>query len=295
MLKEAAALGDVPVIIAGDFNMDTLESPGIQSAISQGQWIDAAVAMGNTSPTSDAGKATRRIDAILMNRIAATAITSKTEVVVENSDLIPTHSPVIIKNTNMGRYWEKTLKMILPKQFEETSKIPKGTNDNPLDITKRAQAWDKARKTGQTDTMLEVFGELLEEYLTSALDIRDDQRNKYVGRGKITKPVIKINSARQKRKGAISKEDINRLKTMRTLEQLIRIAKKQNGPSTPSHETMKLWRKVKKLDPSIQGDMPYEDHRLRKHLQKTKLDYSKSFTPRFQRECTRPQKKGGGA
>ena len=191
MLVEAAALGDVPVLIAGDFNVETTESPALLSAFAHGLWIDAAVSMGNMTPTSEAGKGLRRIDAILMNRGAATAISNDTTIHVHKSELIPTHKPVIIRKLNISRYNEKAPRLIVPKQLDTSE-----TTDPSEGKAERLLHWTRAVATEDPDKMLEALGEIIERYLlTGKLEISNP--TKYTGRGKKREPVMWTNAAKQ--------------------------------------------------------------------------------------------------
>ena len=72
---EAASLGDVPVIIGGDFNKELENSPTLTEMVSSGRWSDAAsllATVNNTNPgdTYTTGIGTSRIDMLFMNPAA---------------------------------------------------------------------------------------------------------------------------------------------------------------------------------------------------------------------------------
>ena len=265
MLVEAAALGDVPVLIAGDFNVETTESPALLSAFAHGLWIDAAVSMGNMTPTSEAGKGLRRIDAILMNRGAATAISNDTTIHVHKSELIPTHKPVIIRKLNISRYNEKAPRLIVPKQLDTSE-----TTDPREGKAERQLHWTRAVATEDPDKMLEALGEIIERYLlTGKLEVSNPA--KYTGRGKKREPVMWTNAAKQDGRGATCRETRRRLQKIRVLEEVTKITKQYDGPTVPSHEVMNLWKKLRKLDPTTGSEIPQTEE-LRILLQQARQE-----------------------
>ena len=73
-----AAMGAAPVVVCGDFNVDTVSDPVLSQAISRGLLVDAAIHDGlvhhrEPEPTCVQGETATRIDAILMNTAAASA------------------------------------------------------------------------------------------------------------------------------------------------------------------------------------------------------------------------------
>ena len=73
-----AAMGAAPVVVCGDFNVDTVSDPVLSQAISCGLLVDAAIHDGlvhhrEPEPTCVQGETATRIDAILMNTAAASA------------------------------------------------------------------------------------------------------------------------------------------------------------------------------------------------------------------------------
>jgi len=97
-LAVAAEIGNAPVVIVGDFNIEPDSSAVLRAAMATGRWHDAAaaqaVAHGVMAPrTCFVGSSEgTRIDAIPCNSIAASALGSVG--VVEDTGL-PTHFPVV--------------------------------------------------------------------------------------------------------------------------------------------------------------------------------------------------------
>ncbi|CAE7806207.1 unnamed protein product, partial [Symbiodinium sp. CCMP2456] len=81
LFRYAASLGDVPIIIGADWNVEASESRAVAEAISTGYWVDAAVLLANNgdptatdvaqAPTTHrAGTQGRRVDYFLANAAA---------------------------------------------------------------------------------------------------------------------------------------------------------------------------------------------------------------------------------
>ncbi|KAJ9441246.1 putative RNA-directed DNA polymerase from transposon X-element [Diplonema papillatum] len=88
LFTAADSLGDVPIIVAGDFNTDEARSPTLRKALRNG-WSDAArLQEVSTGQAPDATFATcstpgTRIDRLMMNRVAAQAFSSCTTTIVD--------------------------------------------------------------------------------------------------------------------------------------------------------------------------------------------------------------------
>eukprot|EP00435_Cladocopium_sp_Y103_P024850 s449_g6.t1 len=93
-----AALGDVPIVIGGDFNIDVQDSPVIASALGTGHFFDAirwiAHSQGEEpAPTYERSK--NRLDHILLNRPAMAALPTGGNVIYDHG--FPTHTPVFVE------------------------------------------------------------------------------------------------------------------------------------------------------------------------------------------------------
>eukprot|EP01060_Flectonema_neradi_P018899 TRINITY_DN2585_c0_g1_i5.p1 TRINITY_DN2585_c0_g1~~TRINITY_DN2585_c0_g1_i5.p1 ORF type:complete len:1775 (+),score=233.22 TRINITY_DN2585_c0_g1_i5:396-5720(+) len=254
MLAEAAALGNVPVVIAGDFNLDTTDSPSLQIMMAQGKWIDIAVTTNNTEPTCDAGNGLNRIDAILLNHVAATAVDNQTKFTACENDCIATHKVLGLKDLCLERYNEKAPRMIVPKQFEDMTDT--GGADEPSRVQWRAERWNAVKESRDPDKMLEVLGEIVEEYCLRKSEIPETERKKYVGRGVRREPKMRTNAARQDARGATSKPTLTRLRKIGILQKVLRIVRRHEGPGAMTHEATKLWRRLLKLDQSVGTSIP---------------------------------------
>jgi exonuclease III len=100
LLLEASKGGEAPSIIMGDFNVDPLNSPTLQHALSNLGWVDVLQAFGDTSNTFHSSyeyfveHKGSRIDLVLAN---PTALAIITDARVCQQRLVGGHSPVIIE------------------------------------------------------------------------------------------------------------------------------------------------------------------------------------------------------
>ena len=99
-IVELAAIGEVPILLAGDFNLEPQNSPKLHAACTNGGWHDIAdlFARQNGAPvasscTARPGAHPRRIDYMLANTVMFGACTEFS--VLENTGL-PTHKPLSV-------------------------------------------------------------------------------------------------------------------------------------------------------------------------------------------------------
>ena len=255
-LREAAALGDVPVLIGGDFNMDTRESACIQLATSQGLWTDCAVAMNSAEPTCTGGLGLRRIDAVLLNNTAAAAITAESRTQTLSDTGIPTHKPVMVNHLRLKAYDGKTQHMPKPRQFDTEHLRPDVKLARKI-LKDSNRDWEKACVAKNTDSMLRIIGNDVEEYFLKKNDISDKERKKYLGRGKAQTPKNRSRAPKQAgTNGALDGWTVNNLRLLRILEELRRLTKDQEGPSVTPTTIEHLWKKAKKIDPTLPEEIP---------------------------------------
>eukprot|EP00973_Karenia_brevis_P095021 12425300-Karenia_brevis.AAC.1 len=95
-MRVAAELGDVPIAVVGDFNLEPRDSAIFCTAFSTGRWIDAHLAFSQSrgrlpTATCNAAADGSRIDAIICNSTLALSLFSVS--VLQDTGL-PTHRPV---------------------------------------------------------------------------------------------------------------------------------------------------------------------------------------------------------
>ena len=118
--EAAAELGAVPVVIAGDFNIDPRRSAIVKSAVAAGIWYDAAVsfsmaALTEVQPTcfKNTGSPGTRIDAMMVNSVLAPALQSFTVLDKVN---VPTHKAIQL-HVRADAYRQMVLQYVKPRVF----------------------------------------------------------------------------------------------------------------------------------------------------------------------------------
>ena len=194
---EAASLGDVPVIIGGDFNTKLENSPTLSGMVSSGRWSDAAsllATVNNTSPgdTYKTGIGTSRIDMLFMNS-AATRLFKHCFVVEVPPEGIKRHKPV-------EGHWAFNEKREFAHRVRSIRGLPrKRTVANPEElnliayeaIEAETERFFEAYSNDDVDQLWESWCSMAEEYLvrkaateSGETDVVGDRR--YYGRGRCT-------------------------------------------------------------------------------------------------------------
>ena len=263
IFEEAASLGDIPVFIAGDFNVEANESLAIRAAISSGKWVDAAdtyaqqlgKAAENTCYTSTSSG--RRIDLVLANHVAAPAIS---KVVVWKESCLPVHRPVVL-TLDLTRYEQKAPQARPPlsligddwtkwpakKEKELAAKVMQENAAPEADLTKMSVEDRWAR-----------FCKIAEDYLLKrgAAD-SDPKQQRHRGRGEVQPDVLRHRTARMDcdTPDAVNLETAQLQKTCRQMEQLIGDRRKRFGqPSAESLNERQLWAKIRKKKHLLKSD-----------------------------------------
>ena len=119
-LEVAAELGDAPVLVMGDLNVDPGSSLVLRAAVASGCWHDAAaekaLALGEPAPCTcfARGSAGTRIDAIFCNAAVAPAL--RDVAVIEDTG-IPTHVPVVV-DLAVETYGQRVRRLARPMSFD---------------------------------------------------------------------------------------------------------------------------------------------------------------------------------
>ena len=120
VLNAAASLGNVPILICGDFNVEPERSPVLRAALGTGRWLDAAASIaanhgGAPAATcfKNAASPGTRIDVALCNAVAGQALQ---EFEVLHGVDVKTHRPIIVK-FNLDAYRQKAYRLTRPKAF----------------------------------------------------------------------------------------------------------------------------------------------------------------------------------
>ncbi|KAJ9456897.1 hypothetical protein DIPPA_17327 [Diplonema papillatum] len=115
VFEVAAGLGDVPVLVMGDWNTAVEDSPALRKAVSVGHWTDAALLDAqrrgrqpeSTCSQADGGT---RIDMVFANAAAVGAVQ---QVAVTRVPDVPTHSAVVV-DLNLERLQATTGTVVRP-------------------------------------------------------------------------------------------------------------------------------------------------------------------------------------
>ena len=244
VFEEAAALGDVPVIIAGDLNVTPGGCGYIEAAIATGRWIDAAATAadwhGATPEDTCTAGGGSRIDYILLNSVAAAALQ---EVEVVHDAVVFTHRPIIV-TLDLERFHQRNPTANRPRCFE-TGTWDDWPERKVMDLA-REMVQRHYRRSDDIDAQWDSVCTAAEQFLARRGEAEPQQQQ--LGRGKVKRDKMRFTRAQQG-DGSAEAEDRERMSLMkacRKLEQLSRSAAKKDHPSQDSVETQRLWDSARK-------------------------------------------------
>ena len=250
----AAELGNVPVVLMGDFIVVPESSPTLQAALLTGVWRDAAVevAVHNSyepAPTCfpSASSAGRRIDAAFLNHVAAASLLDYC--LLEDTG-IPTHVPLSVE-ISLGSYGQDIWRLRSPRLFpvgswakwsrEEEAQLCHDT------LAAHSASWKLAAESSDVELMWEIWNQTAELYLAHRSSLDHATFNKFLGRGQELGPLLGKSSAHQVR-GQLGAQVVCQrrlLRFTRRLEALLRQLKDPSrSPGISSHQTWRLWQNI---------------------------------------------------
>ena len=253
---EAASLGNVPVVIGGDFNVSLENSLTLSRFVSSGIWSDAAslYSMATGEPMIDTYKTTvgtSRIDMLFMNA-AATRTFKAFNVIEVPPDGIKRHKPV------EGR-WLFDMPKEYAMKIQSARGLPKRrTEMNPEEIKLIAHEavvefgnnFYEAFFENDVDMMWEAWCSMAESYLVTKAaiesgqpEIIDDKR--YYGRGRTREKRTRVGRECENTDGVQPQEERRSMQKLVNLLQEIKhlIELGRNAEVTP------LWKKACRLGP----------------------------------------------
>ena len=122
MFEVAAGLGEVPIIIAGDFNVHVERSSQLTSAVATGMWHDVARVMAAAKGAEPAATCFKnadsmgtRIDLILCSSAVVGSVASCR---VEAESGLPTHRPVHAE-LDLKAYGQRVQRIVRPRPFRQ--------------------------------------------------------------------------------------------------------------------------------------------------------------------------------
>ncbi|KAJ9444445.1 Retrovirus-related Pol polyprotein from type-1 retrotransposable element R2 [Diplonema papillatum] len=249
-LSYAATLGDVPILIAGDFNVEPEESPILNAAVQSGKWVDVGSTWAKQyaqqpAATCMASKKGRRIDAIFANSVAAVAISG---VNVLTAESIPTHRPVVVR-LDLERLEQRYPQLKLPRTFP----VADWSAMDPEEEFGMAEKWAKEaahryRAAQGVDAKWKTVCDAAEQYLLERSGGLLEKPRQYVGRGQQAGECVRSPAARQVdgEADADDRDTRARLGSCRRLEELVRLGEKRDTCGQPSTEEMRVWRKARR-------------------------------------------------
>lgn len=230
VFEEAASLGEVPVVIAGDFNILTSSSQTLKDAYSTGKWFDAAdmwaTANGvEPSATCSKGRPTR-IDYMIVNAAALPAIQS---VEVWEDSGLPTHRPVMLE-LDMEVFTRRALTLWRPRPLPVLSAFVAMTDEIEEVLYSSWGRWVTYWESAQGSSLelWKVLCGAVEDYIlttsTTAQGLPYPRRS-YCGRGEDVQPArLKSLNAPQKSggcDGALTTSHLRLLKLTHRVEAVL--------------------------------------------------------------------------
>ena len=255
VFDEASTLGDVPVLVCGDFNTSLESSAVLGEMVASGQWCDGASTFSAVSETEleytySAFGGTSRIDMVFLNK-AATRCFQKCQVVPVPEGVIKRHKPV---QCDLSLDVKKEFATQIPK----VRKLPEGDVASSQDeiaalestaIRAHIDEFSEALEHKDTETMWRTWCHMAEQFLvakaageTQKEQLINDYR--YYGRGtKVDPKRVRVGRAPDKGGGiGIDPERRELQKLTNILSELQAIL-----PSGNERHLNELWTKARGL------------------------------------------------
>ena len=253
----AAELGNVPVVIGGDFSTTPEKSPFLRSAMETGRWVDVAMAVSQATgqPAAPTCHSTtfaegKRIDGFICN---AAAIACVAGFEVEPCPELPTHLPITM-GIDVGEYGKMVRRFVQPWAFptdQWSDMESEDEEDLALEALLQEQvSWQTAADSCDVEGMWVSWCQSAEAYLgrRSGHHISSHHAKKYSGRAANREPREFHIAAHQGHdcQGADTVRHRRLLRLARQTEDLSRqVQKIQNaGPGCAPTPARQLWTKV---------------------------------------------------
>ena len=254
-LLVAAELGDVPVLVMGDFNIVAEQSATLAAAARTGRWTDlgaaAAAARGEEPPATCFARGREsqgsRIDYILANHVALQAFTS-IDLVPDTG--IPTHTPIQVL-LDLPAFEQHIHRVLRPLAFPVDQWTPQATDDED-DLARKLWtpfqlAWDKASRDNDVNLLWRLFGDGAESYMAHRSAPLEHPLPRYRGRGQDRSPKSGplVASERRGVQGALPTLQLRLLKLLRRFEKYARWQHSFLGGTAP-YQVLCLWTTIRK-------------------------------------------------
>eukprot|EP01059_Diplonema_ambulator_P016454 TRINITY_DN27_c0_g1_i7.p1 TRINITY_DN27_c0_g1~~TRINITY_DN27_c0_g1_i7.p1 ORF type:complete len:1597 (+),score=259.00 TRINITY_DN27_c0_g1_i7:2453-7243(+) len=285
-----ARLGDVPVVVAGDFNTQVQKSPVLMQALRE-HWVDAMGAQAmidrTDPPPSYKTKGTKgtRIDYVLMNPIAATTFMSCT---TSEYKFPGGHRP-ITATLSLPAFKQNVERFVVPKELPK----PSATHNT---LPTECSAFREAVANKDVEATWALLSKHMEEYLLDACEITQEDRHRYSGRGSANAKTYLLQAKTTKlSEGAATKRQVELHKAANQLGQIADdLERRPAGPGQMAHEMKQrlaaVNKQLRKLDLTRLADDMQPDLLLKavveRHAQVSTLAKEATKTVRMEREAT---------
>jgi hypothetical protein len=200
VLAVASTLGDVPIVVAGDFNIKPDHSATLLAAYSTGKWHDVAAsvaAAAGVAPEAtcfsraDRGSCGNRIDYVLANSVAFTAVENLT--LVQDTG-VPTHLPLRLV-LSLQPFAAQLLRVVRPLAYpteQWTTRLPTADADALAEAcwTPCSASWATSLQNPDgIEDMWVLFCKAAESYLeVRSKGMLEHPAARYWGRGRHHSP-----------------------------------------------------------------------------------------------------------
>ena len=254
VFEVAAELGDVPVIVAGDFNVHLERSSQLTSALATGIWHDAARLLASARGAEPAATCFKnststgtRIDMIFCNESVAASIR---DCWVDVDAGLPTHRPVIAE-LDMKAYEQRVRRVIRPRSFPtaEWAECESEVEEDMAleELLRLEEKWQMALHDMDVDTLWSTWCAAAEAYFIRRSEgkVAEEDANLYRGRGRTRRTrTLAVSAYQDPQVGdAISLRQRQLQKLMRQIDEFCRQRARlsQFGPAVGPWELRRLW------------------------------------------------------
>ena len=258
VLSVASTLGEVPIVVAGDFNIQPDHSVTLLAAYATGKWYDVAASVAaNAGVTpdvtcynrSDRSSRGTRIGYVLANSVAFTAVENLTT--VQDSG-VPTRFPLRLVLT-LQPYAARLLRVVRPLTYSTDqwdTRLPATTVDALAEVywASFSSSWTAfLNAPAGVEAMWVMFCKAAEHYLENRSGgLLAQPAARYRGRGRHQSPRRSGVAAPQRdgEPGALGQQQLRLLKLTRKVEECLR-SLSADGPAVMSFHQSRLWAHIR--------------------------------------------------
>ena len=256
LFEVLAALGQVPILILGDFNTNSTHSTTLDVALRSQQWYDAALIWedktGQQAKNTCFVRATSqgsRIDLALMNRQLASTL-QDFQTLQETG--IHTHDPLqLTLDVSLCEQTGKCIPTPLPFPLDWQDPVEDAENYQKESLSSALLAqvqscWKEAKEARDTDALYRIFSDVSESYLgIRAFGAQPPRR--YTGRSRVPKTTLRQAATPHQHplEGAQDMAEIHLVKLTRRVQELIRKLTHRHVIDPLAPDVLDLWDKCR--------------------------------------------------